>query len=138
MKFVDKNEELCSKCHICEDVCAEVINKSEDRAKSAIKINDGDGQEIINVCNQCGECIDVCSEEAIYRAKTGIVLINKSKCIGCLVCVGYCPSISMRYHQDLVAPYKCIACGKCTAQCPSQAIFLNDTEAKQEAAAAVE
>ncbi|KJS81430.1 MAG: hypothetical protein JM58_16675 [Peptococcaceae bacterium BICA1-8] len=137
MKFLDKNEELCTKCHLCEEVCAAAINKSDDREKSAIRIDDEKDIGIINVCNQCGECIEVCSEQAIFKAKNGVILINKSKCIGCLICVGYCPSLSMIFHEDIPAPFKCIACGKCTDECPSGAIFLKEIIDEEQVAAGV-
>lgn len=130
MKILQKNETLCIHCHVCEDTCAQIQFKSNDREKSLIKIYDepNDKGEIINVCNQCGECIAVCPEMAIYRAKNGVVMIDNEKCVGCLICVEFCPTHSMRIHRGFVQPSKCVACGQCAKECPTNAIELISTD----------
>jgi len=123
MKFLQKDETLCIQCHACEDICAQTYFKSSDREKASIKIYDyTERGELINVCSQCGECIDICPELAIYRAKNGVVMIDKRKCVGCLMCAGFCPTFSMRIHSEFLEPFKCIACGLCSKQCPTKAI----------------
>ena len=125
MKYLSKNEDACIKCHACEDACSETFHKEADRSKSAIQINepeDTDKDWVINVCDQCGECIDICSEEALYRAKNGVVMLNKNKCVACLMCVGFCPTLSMVSHEELDEPFKCTACGVCEKVCPTEAI----------------
>lgn len=77
----------------------------------------------MNVCNQCGECIEVCPTEAIYRAKNGVVRIDKEKCLGCYSCVGFCPTV-MFFHKDVQEPFKCVACGMCAKECPTGAVYL--------------
>jgi Fe-S-cluster-containing hydrogenase component 2 len=116
--------ELCTQCGQCEKVCSRVWFKEENPEKSAIRVNSkGDGV-LINVCNQCGECIEVCPTEAIYRAKNGVVRIDKEKCVGCYSCVGFCPTVSMFFHKDVQEPFKCVACGMCAKECPTGAIYL--------------
>lgn len=127
MKYILKNENLCTQCHLCEETCSTTIYKTIEKEKSAIQINDtkeNNNNSLINVCNQCGKCIDICPEQAIYRSKSGAVLIDKKKCVGCYMCVGFCPSLSMRTHKDFQVPFKCISCGICTAKCPTGAITL--------------
>ena len=130
MKFLQKDEMLCIQCHACEDACAQAFFKSSDREKSSIKIYDelGEEGEVINVCSQCGECIAICPELAIYRARNGVVMIDKEKCVGCLMCVGFCPTLSMRIHKEFLEPFKCIACGQCAKQCPTKAIQLQNID----------
>ena len=121
MKFLAKNDALCIGCGECEQVCSKTYFKESDREKSAIQIYD----KKITVCTQCGECIDVCSVGAISRDKNGIVRINKKLCVGCFMCVGFCPELAMMMHGELLEPFKCIACGKCAKICPTQAIYIS-------------
>lgn len=123
MKYLAKDHSLCIQCGLCEEVCSKTYFKTIDGDKSCIKIS-REGEPSINVCNQCGECILECPTEAITRDKLGVVRINKKDCVGCFICVGYCPSLSMRQHDDYIEPFKCIACGLCAKQCPTGAIFI--------------
>ena len=125
MKRIAVKQELCTKCHKCEEACSKAFFKVNDPKKSAICINDS-LEKPVNVCSQCGECIDVCSEEALARVKNGSVLLNKGKCVGCYMCAGFCPTLSMRMHEELVEPFKCTACGICVKVCPTGAITLED------------
>lgn len=125
MKRVIVNQELCIGCGICEEVCSISFFKVKDKVKSAILINK-ESKEPVNVCSQCGECINVCSEEALIRTKNGVVILNKDKCVGCYICAGFCPTLSMRIHEDYVEPFKCIACGICVKSCPTGAISIEN------------
>lgn len=130
MKLLEKMEERCIQCNACESVCSKTYFKVDERGKSRIAINDDASDTrgwTINVCNQCGECIPVCSEEAIVRNKQGVVMIDAKKCVGCYVCVGFCPSLSMRTHEEELVPFKCVACGLCAKECPTEAIFIETT-----------
>lgn len=124
MKYLAKDESKCIECGLCEQVCSELYFKVNDRNLSRIKINHHNQR--INVCNQCGECIPVCSEEALTRNKLGVVLLNNRKCVGCYVCVGYCPTLSMMTAPGQMIPFKCIACGKCAEACPTGAIYMSE------------
>ena len=122
MKVLKKQETLCISCGECEKVCSATYFKEENKEKSCIQIDDHQ----IKVCNQCGECIQVCSTGAIYRDKNGVVRINKKLCVGCFMCVGFCPELAMMMHGDLLEPFKCVACGQCAKVCPTQAIFISE------------
>lgn len=125
MKRIFVKQQLCTKCHKCEEACSNAFFKVNDPLKSAIRINDS-MDEPINICNQCGECLSVCSEEALSRGKNGVVLLNKGKCVGCYMCAGFCPSLSMRIHESLIEPFKCTACGICVKVCETGAITIED------------
>jgi carbon-monoxide dehydrogenase iron sulfur subunit len=52
------------------------------------------------------------------------VKVNGDACIGCFMCVGFCPEYAMFTHNDCAGPFKCVACGKCAKQCPTKAIYI--------------
>ncbi|WDV44397.1 4Fe-4S binding protein [Clostridiaceae bacterium M8S5] len=125
MKKLIINKDLCIGCHDCQEVCSKAFFKEKNLNKSSIKVTEiVDGANKINHCNQCGTCIDICPVQAIYRDKNGIVRINKKKCVGCFMCVGYCPEAAMMQHDDYLEPFKCIACGLCTKKCPTGALSI--------------
>uniref|UniRef100_A0A7V5XZM8 DUF362 domain-containing protein n=1 Tax=candidate division WOR-3 bacterium TaxID=2052148 RepID=A0A7V5XZM8_UNCW3 len=49
--------------------------------------------------------------------------VNENKCIGCGICVDYCPEGAIKLHhlQAKIGPL-CVGCGGCLAICPNQAI----------------
>ncbi len=127
MKIVATKPELCIGCGLCEEACSEVLFKEVDPEKSAIKITEtDDGGYDINVCDQCGECLNICQVQAISRDRNGIVRIDKTKCVQCYACVGFCPILAMRYQEDIVGPFKCISCGACTRACTTGAIYMKE------------
>ncbi len=129
MKRLVVNPDLCSGCLKCEETCSTAYHKENLAEKSAIRVTVNNPKPLgHSICNQCGECIAICPTQAIYRDKAGIVRIRKADCVGCLSCVGFCPSLSMRYHSSLVEPFKCVACGLCAKQCPDHALSIVDVE----------
>ena len=60
------------------------------------------------------------------RISSGVVALSKSDCVECMSCVGFCPTLSMRYHSDQGAPFKCIACGKCVPACKQGALYIEN------------
>ena len=127
MKYLAKDSSLCIQCGICEETCSMEYFDVSDASKSCIQIGKGLEPDI-NTCNQCGVCMDICPTQAIYRDKLGIVKINREICVGCFMCVGFCPEEAMRQHDEYIEPFKCIACGLCAEECPSGAIFVDTKE----------
>lgn len=131
MKIVKSRPNLCTGCGACMIACSKVLYKVEDPDKSAIRIKERPGAESgydIFVCNHCGKCISICSVEAIYKAKNGAVRIDAEKCVGCYMCVGFCPEQAMFVHKDINEPIKCMACGACVRACPTGAIYLEEQD----------
>lgn len=120
MKVLEKKSELCTHCHACERVCSSTWFKEDNPQKSCIKIT----ETHLVTCSQCGECISICPTQAIIRDPSGVVRIRKNICVGCFMCVGFCPESAMFMHNDSIEPFKCVACGQCAKECPSQAIYL--------------
>jgi ferredoxin len=122
MKYLKTDRSKCQGVRACEQTCAKTFFKSEDPEKSAIRVKQTDAGFEINVCNQCGECMAVCPVAALKRNALGVVMLDKKLCVGCLMCVGYCPTLSMRTHPELREPFKCVACGACAKACPEKAL----------------
>lgn len=114
----------------CAAVCSTLYFKDENPAKSAIQVQDlGGGAFHLVACDQeCRKCVDECQTQAISVSKAGVVLINKSLCVGCLACVAVCPTGAMRYYPGAKYPFKCIACGACVKRCPKEALELGQKE----------
>lgn len=127
MKVLQKKPELCIKCRACESTCSKTWFKEDNAQKSCIRISEDEkGNAVITCCTQCGECIDICPIQAITRDKNGVVRINKKICVGCFMCVGYCPELAMFMHEDYLEPFKCVACGQCVKNCPTGAIYIEE------------
>ena len=124
MKYLKTSPAKCKGVRACEKICAKTFFKIEDPSKSAIQVKEVGGKFEINVCNQCGECIPICPVKALSRNKLGVVMLDKKLCVGCLMCVGFCPTHSMMHHPDLREPFKCIACGACVKACPEHALEI--------------
>ena len=122
MKVLNIAIEKCVSCGACEEKCSTVFMKENNKEKSCIQVKPRNGGRLINVCNQCGRCIDVCQIKALTRDASGVVRLNKKTCVGCLMCVGFCPTGAMRQHDSEAVPFKCTACGQCVKVCPEGAL----------------
>ena len=131
MKRLEKNEALCVGCHQCELACAKAYYKKEDPAYACLRVEDGwdesgEYKASIHICNQCGKCSEVCNTCVIQPNAKGVYMIKKKECVGCLMCVGFCPEQVMVQDDARQEPSKCIACGICVKVCPSGALTLVD------------
>ncbi|HHY04057.1 MAG TPA: 4Fe-4S binding protein [Thermoanaerobacterales bacterium] len=129
MKIIKKKAELCTGCRACMTACSQVLYKVDDPEKSAIRIienKEKPGSYEILSCTHCGECIPPCNPKAMYRAKNGAIRVDKQKCVGCYICVGFCPENALHVNVEINEPIKCIACGACTRACPTGAIYMEE------------
>ena len=91
-------------------------------------------------CQQCenAPCVHVCPTGASYRdPDTGMVLVDKAKCIGCKYCMMACPYGVRSWNKDERVVEKCTLCGHLTSQgekpacvhnCPAGARFYGDLD----------
>lgn len=130
IKYLRTNDEKCVGCMTCAAVCSKLYFKEENPAKSDIQVQDqGGGKFHLVACDQeCRKCVAECPTQAIKVAKTGVVMIDKSLCVGCLACVAVCPTGAMRYYPGQQHPFKCVACGACVKQCPRGALEIAEKE----------
>jgi anaerobic dimethyl sulfoxide reductase subunit B (iron-sulfur subunit) len=86
-------------------------------------------------CNHCAEpaCIQVCPVNAISkRSEDGVVVVDRTKCIGCRACGEACPYHAPQYGKDGFMQ-KCDLCLKrigagkepaCVTTCPAGALIF--------------
>jgi len=109
----------CVDCEQCLQACASTNSVPEYGYRTNIlerKMADAIGQkrEFIPVlCNQCNlpQCTRVCPTKATYKDKqTGIVMMDTTKCIGCLTCQMGCPYNARYFNEEKLAVDKCNFC----------------------------
>ena len=91
------------------------------------------------MCQQCenSPCTHVCPTGASYRNEDGVVLIDKSVCIGCKYCMMACPYGVRNWNKEQRVVEKCTLCQHLTSQgkepacvhnCPGEARFYGDLD----------
>lgn len=89
------------------------------------------------LCNHCERsvCTQVCPVGATYDTPDGVVLVDRTRCIGCGYCVQACPYGTRFINPDTHCADKCTLCyhrikdGKepaCVLTCPKQARMFGD------------
>jgi len=56
-----------------------------------------------NKCSQCGKCLDLCRFEAINED----FKINPVDCVGCGVCVAFCPEKAIDFPENMCGEWFC-------------------------------
>jgi protein NrfC len=145
----------CIDCERCKVACAEVNDVPEYGYRTTIleRYKQTGPDETVRIfmpvlCNHCNRppCVRVCPTRATFKdKKTGIVLMDTKKCIGCKTCMAACPYNARYFHEEIRAIDKCTFCfdtklkesgGKTTAcveACPAHVrIFgdLHDTDSE--------
>lgn len=96
----------CVGCYACHIACLDAHHDVEDvDAKSyrTVKkvVKNQFEKNICPGCAHCGICIKDCPVQAIYKdPKTGFVLTDKGKCIGCHACEKVCPKDVIHFDKD--------------------------------------
>jgi tetrathionate reductase subunit B len=64
------------------------------------------------LCNQCEKppCVQVCPVGATYQTRDGVVLIDRTWCIGCGYCIMACPYGVRFFHPVYKVAEKCTFC----------------------------
>lgn len=119
---------LCTGCRICELWCSlkhfGVINSSKSRIR--IEKMHGSQSHVPQVCNQCTGrfCIAACPPKISALSldkKTGAILVDLDKCIGCGKCQEACPYDAVHPLPDEKKVIICDLCKgdpECVKQCP--------------------
>lgn len=86
------------------------------------------------VCNQCANayCMNVCPANAYSRNDAGVVLIDENRCVGCGLCVQFCPEGMVKLDLETKKAVKCDTCmgdPLCVSACPTGALeWINGGE----------
>ncbi len=64
------------------------------------------------LCNQCNNppCVQVCPVGATYQTPDGVVLVDRTWCIGCGYCIQACPYGARFFHPVYHTAEKCTFC----------------------------
>jgi len=107
--------EKCTGCRLCEIACSLFHEKVSNPSRARIHIVKWEdaGLYLPMVCQQCETpiCEIVCPMRAIKRDdKTGALLIDKDLCVGCKLCVMFCPlgGVAIGKNREIL---KCDLCG---------------------------
>jgi protein NrfC len=140
------HQDRCIDCERCVETCASTNDVPRGSYRTRILQRDvpdaiGQKREFIPVlCNQCDlpQCTRVCPTKATYKdPKNGIVMMDISKCIGCLTCQESCPYNARYFNEEKRAVDKCNFCidtrlskGEkltgCAAACPATCRIFGD------------
>jgi len=128
----------CTGCHNCSLACG-FAHEGQFRP-TATRIHvytwDQEGFSVPLMCQQCDDasCANVCPTNALHRVKgQALVEYDRTKCIGCRMCVIACPFGSAAYDALTESILKCDTCAgdpACVRACPTAAIeFVDDSVA---------
>jgi len=122
-KLMMKKGSTCMACLECVRACSEAFYKEFDPDKACIQIVEKKSVRPM-ACPQCGKCAEVCNTCVIQPNPKGVYMLQKKECVGCLMCVGFCPEQVMVQSDKHLEPSKCTACGICVKACPTGAIYM--------------
>jgi Fe-S-cluster-containing dehydrogenase component len=92
----------------------------------------GEASFIPLVCQQCEKphCASVCPMNALNKnAETGVVELNRDKCLGCKLCLAACPFGNITFVNGLAA--KCNTCEgdpTCVKVCQWEALTYGEAD----------
>jgi tetrathionate reductase subunit B len=101
------------------------------------KYDGGKNFFVPKMCNHCADspCTQVCPVGATFRSPDGVVLIDKSYCVGCRYCIQACPYGCRFFNPQTRTADKCSLCyhriskgltTACCENCPTGARQLVD------------
>ena len=122
---------FCRTCRVCEVACSIGHEGVARPAVARINIHFDEFAETDPIsgviCAQCEDapCIEACPLDVPYRdPRTGAVLIDEERCVGCMKCAKACPWDVPKRHPDKRLSLKCDLCYTreegplCVAYCP--------------------
>ena len=148
MKKIFIHEEYCMGCRLCEIHC--LVQHS--KAKEIIKAYKGEYPKVLPrviveekghlsfamQCRHCenASCVSACITGAMQKDKTGTVLCDENKCVGCWMCIMVCPfGVITRNTEGKKVASKCDLCigaemPVCVKNCPNEAITYEEEKKK--------
>jgi len=139
--------EVCVACGLCKVWCKVEHSDSKNIHKafkpndqgtiSCVELEEKGCESFASQCRHCDEplCAYGCITGAMSKdPETGIVAVDKSKCVGCWTCVLMCPNGAIKRDQrDGRVAMKCDLCAErgfpsCVEHCPNDALILEEVE----------
>ncbi|MBN2119787.1 MAG: 4Fe-4S dicluster domain-containing protein [Candidatus Omnitrophica bacterium] len=135
----------CVGCKSCEIACAVAHSqeknvflaiREEPRPKKRVFVQVTKEGSYPLQCRHCDEpaCVLACMSAAITRdERTGMVTIDKDRCVGCGMCIMSCPFGALIMDKDKKVSLKCDFCIEtaepaCVQACPTGCLFLGTLE----------
>ncbi|MEM1587064.1 MAG: 4Fe-4S dicluster domain-containing protein [Candidatus Bathyarchaeia archaeon] len=111
---------LCIGCRSCEVACKQLHNLPPGVFRVKVeemgpKYN-ANGKIIMRFrvvrCTQCEkpQCVDACPNGALMKRGDGIVVVDKSLCAGCKICIDACPINAIWFNPETRKIEKCDMC----------------------------
>lgn len=136
----------CIDCERCMTACSKTNDVPDYGFRTNILEREmpeaiGQKREFIPVlCNHCNvaQCTRVCPTKATYKhPENGIVMMDITKCIGCLTCQLGCPYNARYFNEEIHAVDKCNFCWDtrlskgekltaCSSACPADVRIFGD------------
>lgn len=137
----------CIDCERCMEACVKTNNVPSYGYRTTIlqqerEIGKGVKERVFMpvLCNHCNRppCVRVCPTTATYKdKKTGIVMMDYKRCIGCKTCMAACPYNARYFKEENRAVDKCNFCfdtrlskgeskTACAAACPAGVRIFGD------------
>ena len=145
LKRIVIREEYCMGCKLCEVHCLVQHSKTKNIIKAfkgefprpvpRLLIEQSGYVSFALQCRQCDDapCLDACITGAMHRdEKTGAVMCDEDKCVGCWMCMMVCPfGVIQRNVQGKKVASKCDLCmgaemPVCVKHCPNEAIVYRE------------
>ena len=146
--IVDVNR--CTGCHACAMACQIANHLSvaqpwrEVRTFNELHVPGVELMHLSLACNHCAgaPCMEQCPARAYHRdEKTGAVLIDADRCLGCGYCAWVCPYGAPRFDEDHGVMTKCNFCvdkqheggqPACVTSCPTEALTWGELTDQQQ------
>lgn len=129
--FISVDPSKCIGCSVCEFICALEKEGEPNPIKSRIRvIHLNPIFNLVVVCRFCEKapCVRACPRNAIKQSeKGGILIIDETKCDGCVLCIQACPFGGIMLDPDKGVVIACDLCNgapKCIEFCPEEALKL--------------
>lgn len=150
MKKIYVREEYCMGCRLCEIHCLVEHSRSKKiikaykeefpRALPRMIVEQSGPLSFAMPCRHCEEapCIAACITGGMRRdAKTGAVVNDPKRCVGCWSCIMACPfGVILRDMKERRVATKCDHCPDrdipvCVAACPNEALVYEEHPKKR-------
>ena len=137
----------CIDCERCKDACVKTNHVPSYGYRTTIleqqrSVGPEEKETVFMpiLCNHCNRppCVRVCPTTATYKdKKTGIVMMDYKRCIGCKTCMAACPYNARYFKEENRAVDKCNFCfdtrlskgettTACMAACPAGVRVFGD------------